>query len=94
MMLFLVRLIRFLVILVLIRFAMRFVAAVVQGYRGVRNGESRPSAATTSAATTLVRDRVCDTFLPRSRALVATIDGREEHFCSPACRDRARLSAP
>jgi len=89
MMLFLVRLIRFLVILVLIRFAMRFVAAVVQGYRGARNGESRPS-----AATTLVRDRVCDTFLPRSRALVATIDGREEHFCSPACRDRARLSAP
>jgi hypothetical protein len=37
----------------------------------------------------LVRDHVCDTFLPRSRALVATVDGREQHFCSEACRDRA-----
>jgi hypothetical protein len=43
----------------------------------------------------MVRDRVCDTFLPRSRALVATVAGREQHFCSPACRDRAlRLAAP
>ncbi len=84
MILLLARLIRFLVILLLIRFAMRFVAAVVQGYRGARDGESRPA-----AATTLVRDRVCDTFLPRSRALVATVGGREQHFCSPACRDRA-----
>ena len=90
MILLLARLIRFLVILLLIRFAMRFVAAVVQGYRGARDGESRPV-----AATTLVRDRVCDTFLPRSRALVATVAGREQHFCSPACRDRAlRLAAP
>jgi hypothetical protein len=37
----------------------------------------------------LVRDRVCNTFLPRARALPAVIGGREEHFCSPACRDRA-----
>jgi len=93
-MLFLVRVIRFLVILFVVRLALRFVAAVVQGYRAAENGKSRPSDATTSAAATLVRDRVCDTFLPRSRALVATIGGREEHFCSPACRDRARLLAP
>jgi hypothetical protein len=36
---------------------------------------------------------VCDTFLPRSRALMAVVDGREQHFCSPACRERARASA-
>jgi len=92
--LLLARLIRFLIVLLLIRFAVRFVAAVVQGYRGVGHGESRSPAATTSPAdTTLVRDRVCDTFVPLSRALVATIGGREEHFCSAACRDRALVAS-
>jgi hypothetical protein len=37
----------------------------------------------------MVRDRVCNTFVPRARALVATIGGRDEYFCSAACRDRA-----
>jgi uncharacterized protein len=36
-----------------------------------------------------VRDRVCNTFLPRSKAVTAMIAGREEHFCSATCRDRA-----
>lgn len=37
----------------------------------------------------LVRDRVCNTFLPRGRAVTASIGGREEHFCSSACAQRA-----
>jgi hypothetical protein len=41
----------------------------------------------------MVRDRVCDTFLPRSRALMAVVDGREQHFCSPECRERARAGS-
>lgn len=40
----------------------------------------------------LVRDRVCNTFVPRSRAVAAVVDGVEEHFCSAACRDRALLA--
>ena len=40
----------------------------------------------------LVRDRVCNTFLPRSRAVAAVVGGVEEHFCSAACRDRALLA--
>jgi hypothetical protein len=36
-----------------------------------------------------VRDRVCNTFVARERALTATIDGEVEHFCSAACRDLA-----
>jgi hypothetical protein len=39
--------------------------------------------------TDLVRDRVCNTFLPRDRALAGTVGGRTEHFCSAECRDRA-----
>ena len=36
----------------------------------------------------MVRDRVCNTFLPRARALRLE-SGTEEHFfCSETCRDR------
>ncbi len=41
----------------------------------------------------LVRDRICNTFLPRDRAVRAMVSGREEHFCSEACRDRALTAA-
>lgn len=35
----------------------------------------------------LVRDRVCGTFLPRSRALVLREGSGEAFFCSEGCRD-------
>ncbi len=37
----------------------------------------------------LALDRVCRTYLPRSRAITASVAGRQEHFCSAACRDKA-----
>jgi hypothetical protein len=40
----------------------------------------------------LVLDRVCHTYVPRSRALMARVSGHEEAFCSAACRDRARAA--
>jgi YHS domain-containing protein len=36
-----------------------------------------------------VRDRVCNTFVPRASALRAQLGGHEEYFCSAACRDKA-----
>jgi hypothetical protein len=36
-----------------------------------------------------VRDAICNTFLPRDKAVTAVIGGRQQYFCSPACRDRA-----
>ena len=80
----LVNVVRIVVVVLLVRFVLRFVAAVVQGYQGA------PSRRPAAIETEMVRDRVCDTFLPRARALVAVVDGREQHFCSPECRDRAR----
>ena len=47
-----------------------------------------------SRATEMVRDRVCNTFLPRDRAIHALVNGHEEHFCSVACRDRALQLQP
>jgi YHS domain-containing protein len=78
---FVVNLVRIVVVLLIVRFALRFLAAVVQGYQDAPRREP---------ATEMVRDRVCDTFVPRSRALMAIVDGREQHFCSPECRERAR----
>jgi len=82
---FALSLVRILIVLMTVRLVLRFLAAVVQGYQGA----PRPG-----PATDMVRDRVCDTFLPRSRALVAVVDGREQHFCSAKCRDRARRLLP
>lgn len=76
-------------LLILARLLMRFVGAVVEGYRGDA-GRRAPRQAGGAA---LVRDRVCNTFVPRERALKAEIAGREEHFCSAACRDKALLEA-
>lgn len=73
-------LLRILVVLFLLRMLVRFVANFLVGLR--------PDPA--PATPTLVRDRVCNTFVPSDRAVRATVGGREELFCSTACRDRAR----
>lgn len=36
----------------------------------------------------MVRDRVCNTFVPKSRALTAHLDSDEHYFCSEDCRQK------
>jgi hypothetical protein len=50
---------RILAVLLLVRLLFRFLAGVVRGYRG----DDRPR------SLEMVRDQVCNTFLPRDRAL-------------------------
>jgi hypothetical protein len=38
-------------------------------------------------AGTMVRDRVCNTFLPRERALTTRLGSEEHFFCSEKCRE-------
>ena len=79
---FLVGALRILLILFVVRLVARAVASVFR--------PSSPSRGTPKRADVdLVRDRVCNTFLPRERAIRTVIAGREEHFCSASCRDRA-----
>ena len=40
------------------------------------------------AAIPLVRDKVCNTYLPRNRALEASVRGEALYFCSEDCRRR------
>lgn len=79
-------LLRFLAVLFLVRLAFRFLAAVIRGAT-----TPAPAERTRAIATDLVRDRVCNTFLPRSSALVAAVNGETAFFCSETCRDRALL---
>jgi hypothetical protein len=72
-------LIRILGILLLLRLLLRAFAS----WRRAPVPESRDA-----GTRDLVRDRVCNTFLPRERALRGLVGGREEYFCSTACRDR------
>jgi hypothetical protein len=78
---FLVVILNALVVLFLVRLVMRALGAFLR---------PRDTAAPRRIdAVEMVRDRVCNTFLPRERAVRALVAGHEEHFCSAACRDRA-----
>jgi hypothetical protein len=72
--------------LLVVRFLVRGLARIVSG------GGSRPDAPAPEpprVAEDLVFDRICRTYVPRSRALSARIEGRDELFCSAECRDKA-----
>ena len=77
-------------LLLLVRAVLRGLAGLSRGGTPTAAGPPPPGKA---AGGDLVRDRICNTFLPRDRAVRAVISGREEHFCSEVCRDRALAAA-
>jgi len=83
----LLRVLQFLFWLLLLRLVVRAVARAFSP--GPARAGAPPPRTQVRAPEDLVLDRVCRTHVPRSRALVARVEGREEHFCSPACRDKA-----
>ena len=60
---------------------------VILGWFLLRRIVARPAAAPRDEGS-MVRDRVCETFLPRSRAILVLHEGREHFFCSEGCRSR------
>jgi len=79
--------------LIIVRMVLRAVARLF----GPPRTSARPGAGSRPPlrpAEDLVRDRVCNTYVPRSRAVVATIGGHDEYFCSTTCRDEARAAVP
>jgi hypothetical protein len=84
-------LIRFVIAFFFLSMVARFFLAL---FGALLRPPTRPAAPTgprqaPSIGTPLVRDRICDTFVPQDRALRASIDGHEEFFCSEACRTKA-----
>ena len=73
--------------LLFVRVLLRSLASAFSRARPVQPGSG--ARAQMRAPEDLVLDRVCRTYVPRSRAITARVAGREESFCSAACRDRA-----
>ena len=84
----LIYVVQVLVWLLFLRLLLRTVAAFLAGLRGPATAapRARPQV---RAPEDLVHDRVCHSHGPRSRAIRATVAGRDEWFCSEACRERA-----
>ena len=80
-------LVRALSALMALRLVGRFVRGVMEGMRE----DEEPAA---PQGMEMVRDLVCNTFVPKARALRATIGGREAFFCSESCRARAQAALP
>ena len=80
-----IRFLQFLFALLVIRLVARVLGAF---FRQQRQAQA-PGARRRVAGGELVKDRICNTHLPRERALEARIGGRDEYFCSAACRDQA-----
>jgi uncharacterized protein len=78
---------RFLFILFVVRMVARGLARVL----APRSASSPGPAPAVRPPEELVRDRICNTFVPRSRAVLAEVAGHDELFCSAECRDKALL---
>lgn len=71
--------VRFLVVMVLMRLAWKFLAGLAQG------ATARPQAPPTKAVS-LVRDPACGTYIDRGRAMTLGYKGETHYFCSEDCR--------
>jgi len=91
----------FLALLLLIRLVLRFLLGLLQGLAeppGARAaGGSRGGRRREVSSVSLVRDPVCNTYIPRDGAVTALVGRETRYYCSEACRAKdadARRFAP
>jgi len=70
--------------LLVVRLVLRTIAGFLRPAKG-REAAPEPR----SLEGDMVRDRICNTFVLKDRAVRAMVQGREESFCSALCRDKA-----
>ena len=79
-----------LVVLLLIRLVLRFVFGLFQGLTQPSSGRGAARQAAGARgevkAVALVRDPVCNTYIPRDQAVTAAVGGEMRYYCSEACR--------
>jgi hypothetical protein len=85
----LINVLQFLFWLFVLRLVVRTVARAFSPAAPRPRAAAPPPRPQVQAPEDLVLDRVCRTYVPLSRSVAARVSGREEHFCSEACRDRA-----
>jgi YHS domain-containing protein len=81
----------FVLVLLFVRMVSRALGQLFGPVAGGRTS-GRPRRPASRQVEDLVRDRICNTHVPRSRALTAVLEGHEEYFCSEACRQKARAA--
>ena len=72
-------LIRFLLVMLLVRLVWKFLSGVVQG-------AARRPQVSAAKGVPLVRDPVCGTYIDQARALTLRRKGEMHYFCSENCR--------
>ena len=80
-----------LVILLLLRLVLRFVFGLLQGLASPSDDRHAAPPGKTArgravGTSTLVRDPVCGTYIPRDGAVTAVVRGETRSYCSDACR--------
>jgi YHS domain-containing protein len=61
--------------------------AAMRAAKAPRTAPRAPAGSAGPSEEPMVRDRVCNTFLPRSRAISVRIGDEEQFFCSERCRE-------
>jgi YHS domain-containing protein len=85
------------VVLLLIRLALRFLMGLLQGLAAPSSPASsggRATAGGTRSAGELVQDPVCGTYIPRASAIAVSAGAGTRFYCSEACRDKDRFTTP
>jgi len=81
------------VLLLLLRLALRFVLGLLQGLYGPteNTASGRRSAGAggpAKIAGELVKDPVCATYIPRESAIAVRVGAETRYYCSVTCRDK------
>jgi uncharacterized protein len=79
---------RILVLLLVLRLIFRFVRGVMQGLQGQGPGGPHRAGGANTPSVPLVKDPMCGTYVPRTRALAATTADGTHYFCSEICREQ------
>jgi YHS domain-containing protein len=61
-------------------------------YLGLKRAGARPRQAPRQVRGEMVKDEVCNTYIPREEALTEVRDGVEHFFCSEECRRKSKQS--
>ncbi|HEY8551532.1 MAG TPA: hypothetical protein VIL35_16355 [Vicinamibacterales bacterium] len=80
--------IRIVLLLLILRLVLRFVYGLMQGLNP--SGSSSRTVKGPGTAVPLVRDPVCGTYIPRSKALASGSGDAVQYFCSEECRKAYR----
>ncbi len=81
---------RFILLSLLLTFAVRAIGRLFDGIMEGLRGEAPPRTTVPTRSVQMVRDPVCGTFVVPDRAVSIVVGRDHVYFCSTACRDTFR----